>query len=100
MSDPTWISILPPVMAIVLAIWTRQVYLSLAGGLWFAWTILEGWNPLIGLASSIEGARAGCGEAGDARALPALKKVGRLRNCGAGDARQAVREMGGAMAAL
>ena len=28
MSDPTWISVLPPVLAIVLAIWTRQVYLS------------------------------------------------------------------------
>ena len=55
MSDPTWISVLPPILAIVLAIWTRQVYLSLAGGLWLAWTMLEGWNPLSGLASSIDG---------------------------------------------
>ena len=29
MSDPTWISVLPPLLAIVLAIWTKQVYLSL-----------------------------------------------------------------------
>ena len=42
MNDPTWISVLPPVLAIVLAIWSRQVYLSLAGGLWLGWTILSG----------------------------------------------------------
>ena len=54
MSDPTWISVLPPVAAIVLAIWSRQVYLSLAGGVWLGWTILNGWNPLVGLAASID----------------------------------------------
>jgi tetracycline resistance efflux pump len=53
--EPTWLSVLPPVLAIALAIWTKQVYLSLAGGAWFAWTILEDWNPLAGLASTIEG---------------------------------------------
>ncbi len=54
MSDPTWISVLPPVAAIVLAIWSRQVYLSLAGGVWLGWTILDGWNPLSGMASSVD----------------------------------------------
>jgi Na+/H+ antiporter NhaC len=54
MIEPTWISVLPPVLAIVLAIWTRQVYLSLAGGVWLGWTILEGWNPITGLARSID----------------------------------------------
>jgi len=54
MSDPTWISVLPPVAAIVLAIWSRQVYLSLAGGIWLGWTILSGWNPLTGLAVSVD----------------------------------------------
>ena len=54
MSDPTWISILPPVTAIVLAIWSRQVYLSLAGGILLGWTILNGWNPLTGLAVSVD----------------------------------------------
>ena len=69
MGDPTWISILPPVLAIVLAIWTRQVYLSLAGGLFFAWTILSGWNPLAGAAASIQGTVAVLGEEGDTRAI-------------------------------
>lgn len=55
MSDPTWISILPPVIAIVLAIWTRQVYLSLFGGIWLGWTILSGWNPAAGMGGAIEG---------------------------------------------
>ncbi len=54
MTDPTWISVLPPVVAIVLAIWSRQVYLSLAGGILLGWTILNGWNPLTGLGVSID----------------------------------------------
>ena len=56
MIDPNWTSVLPPVLAIVLAIWTKQVYLSLAGGLWLAWTMLSEWNPLSGIAASILGA--------------------------------------------
>jgi Na+/H+ antiporter NhaC len=55
MTDPTWISLLPPLLAIVLAIATRQVYLSLAGGIWLGWTIMNGWNPLTGLAASVDG---------------------------------------------
>lgn len=78
MSDPTWISVLPPVLAIVLAIWTRQVYLSLAGGLWFAWTIIEGWNPLAGLAQSIDGTVAVFGEAGDARVIMFTLVIGAM----------------------
>jgi tetracycline resistance efflux pump len=53
MTDPTWISVLPPVLAIVLAITTRQVYLSLAAGVWMGATILAGWAPLAGLADSV-----------------------------------------------
>jgi len=78
MGDPTWISVLPPVLAIVLAIWTRQVYLSLAGGLWLAWTILEGWNPVAGLGASIEGAIAVFGDAGDARVILFTLVIGAL----------------------
>jgi tetracycline resistance efflux pump len=53
MPDATWISLLPPLLAIGLAIWTRQVYLSLAAGILLGWTILEGWNPLAGLGRSL-----------------------------------------------
>jgi tetracycline resistance efflux pump len=78
MSDPTWISVLPPILAIGLAIWTRQVYLSLAGGLWFAWTILEGWNPLKGIAATIEGAVTVFGDPGDARVIMFTLVIGSL----------------------
>ena len=54
MNEPTWISLLPPLLAIGLAIRTRQVYLSLAGGIWLGCTILSGWNPAAGLSESIE----------------------------------------------
>ena len=78
MSDPTWISVLPPILAIALAIWTRQVYLSLAGGLWFAWTIMEGWDPLGGLGQSIEGMVSVFGQAGDARVIMFTLAIGAL----------------------
>ena len=69
MSDPTWISLLPPVLAIVLAIWSKQVYLSLAEGLWLAWTVVSGWNPLSGLAAAVQGAVDVLGSDGNARAI-------------------------------
>ena len=44
-----WLSILPPVVAIALAIKTREVYISLALFVWLGWTILNSWNPVVGL---------------------------------------------------
>ncbi|ARA93039.1 sodium:proton antiporter [Rhodothermaceae bacterium RA] len=44
-----WIVLLPPIVAIVLALWTRQVYLSLFVGLWLGTTILVGGHPVRGL---------------------------------------------------
>ena len=55
MIEPTWVSILPPLLAIFLAIGTRQVYMSLATGIWLGWTILEGWHPGLGIAGAIQG---------------------------------------------
>jgi len=78
MTDPTWISLLPPVLAIVLAIWSRQVYLSLAGGVWLGWTILNGWNPLVGLAVTIEELVAVLGEPGDAKVIMFTLVIGAM----------------------
>jgi tetracycline resistance efflux pump len=44
-----WISVLPPLLAIFLAIKTKHVYVSLLLGIWLGWTIIHGWNPLSGL---------------------------------------------------
>ena len=46
---PDWIVLLPPVVAILLALFTRQIYLSLIVGLWIGTTILGDGNPLVGL---------------------------------------------------
>jgi tetracycline resistance efflux pump len=48
-----WISILPPLLAIFLAIKTKHVYISLVLGIWLGWTIIHGWNPLVGLIQTI-----------------------------------------------
>lgn len=54
METAGWLSILPPVIAIVLAIWTKQVFISLFFGIWLGWTVLAGGNPLTGLADALE----------------------------------------------
>ena len=76
--DPTWTSLLPPVLAIGLAIGTRQVYLSLAAGVWLGFTILAGWNPLAGLGAAIEGAVAVFGDAGNTKVLLFTLVIGAL----------------------
>jgi len=40
-----WLSVVPPVLAITLAIATRQVVLSLLGGVWIGHCILAGFDP-------------------------------------------------------
>jgi len=78
MPDPNWISVLPPVIAIILAILTRQVYLSLAGGLVLGWTILSGWNPLAGAAQAVQGVVSVFQDEGDTRALLFTLVIGSL----------------------
>jgi tetracycline resistance efflux pump len=48
-----WLSLLPPLLAIGLAIKTRQVFISLGAGIWLGWTVLSGWNPLQGAAGML-----------------------------------------------
>lgn len=49
-----WWSILPPVLAIALAIATRQVVPSLLAGVWVGWVILTGGDPFAGTAAAIQ----------------------------------------------
>jgi tetracycline resistance efflux pump len=77
-TDPTWVSVLPPVLAIVLAIWTRQVYLSLAAGVWLGWMILEGWNPFSGLGRAIAETVAVLSSAGNANVILFTLVIGAL----------------------
>ncbi len=56
METSGWISVLPPMLAIALAIKTKQVYPSLFFGIWLGWTALNKWNPLTGLRYTLEAA--------------------------------------------
>jgi Na+/H+ antiporter NhaC len=54
MSDYGFLSVLPPVIAIILALKTKQVYIALVFGIWFSWFIMSDWNLLDGTLSTIE----------------------------------------------
>ncbi|HOA35241.1 MAG TPA: hypothetical protein PKV91_03995 [Bacillota bacterium] len=49
-----FLSILPPLIAIVLAIATRQVYASMFIAIWLGATFLNGYNPWLGLLRSMD----------------------------------------------
>lgn len=53
--DYGFLSILPPVIAIILALRTKQVYIALLFGIWFSWLIIHDWNFLDGTLAAIEG---------------------------------------------
>lgn len=55
MSDFGYLSILPPLLAIVLALRTKQVYISLVFGIWLGWLIINDWNLLDGTIGTLEG---------------------------------------------
>lgn len=50
-----FLAILPPIVAIVLAIWTRQVYVSLLLGIFMGWLVIAGWNPVGGFMLTLDG---------------------------------------------
>lgn len=50
-----FLSVIPPIVAIILALRTKQVYIALIFGIWFSWLIIKGWNPLDGTLAMIEG---------------------------------------------
>ena len=54
MIEYSWLSVIPPLLAIALAIKTRQVYLSLFLGIFSGWLIIEGWDPFNGMANAIQ----------------------------------------------
>jgi Na+/H+ antiporter NhaC len=50
----TWISLIPPLVAIGLALITREVVLSLFAGIWIGALFLVGMNPFAGTAMSLD----------------------------------------------
>jgi Na+/H+ antiporter NhaC len=78
MTDPSWYSILPPLLAIVLAIWTKQVILSLFAGIWIGSTLLTGFNPVSGVTASLDQIVNVFSDAGDTRVLMFTLIIGSL----------------------
>ena len=78
MPDPSWYSILPPIIAIVLAIWTKQVIVSLFAGIWMGFTLLNGFNPLLGATEGVNGLIHVFSDAGDTRVVLFTLLIGSL----------------------
>jgi tetracycline resistance efflux pump len=78
MTDPTWYSVLPPLLAIVLAIWSKQVIPSLFAGIWSGHTLLAQFNPLAGLGRGLEGMISVFTDPGDTRVLVFTLLIGPL----------------------
>jgi Na+/H+ antiporter NhaC len=52
--EPGWLSLLPPLVAIALALITREVILSLFAGIWLAALLLVGFNPISATTMSLD----------------------------------------------
>ena len=72
------LSLLPPVIAIGLALWTRQVFLSLFIGIWIGFVILAGGNPIAGSFATLDGLVSVFSNAGNTRIIIFTLVVGAL----------------------
>ncbi len=54
-SIPGWLSILPPLIAIILALLTKEMLISLFAGIWVGVTIMLKYNPIDGFLKSLDG---------------------------------------------
>ncbi len=52
--EPGWLSLVPPLVAIALALLSREVVLSLFAGVWMGAVVLAGFNPITGTAGSLD----------------------------------------------
>jgi Na+/H+ antiporter NhaC len=73
-----WLAVLPPILAIVLAILTRQVLPALFAGITLGWWLLGDNNPLTALAASLDGIINVLADPGDARVLAFALAIGGL----------------------
>ena len=78
MQDPVWTSVIPPLLAIGLAIATRQVILSLSIGLWMGAWLLGSGNPLVAIPQAIDAVINVFTDRGDTRVLVFTLVIGGL----------------------
>lgn len=73
-----WLTVLPPAVALGLALWTRNVYVSLGAAIWLSETLISGFNPAMGVLEGIERAVSVFGDAGNTRILLFCLIIGAL----------------------
>ena len=78
MQDYGWLSLLPPIIAIALAIRTRQVFVSLLFGIWLGWVILSDWSLLTGTFNTVQALVDVFKDAGNTRTIMFCALVGAL----------------------
>lgn len=78
MSEYGFWSVLPPLVAVLLAIKTRQVYISLVFGIWMGWVIISGWNPFTGTLATVQGLVDVFRDAGNTRTIMFSALIGAL----------------------
>ena len=78
MQDPVWTSVIPPLLAIGLAVATRQVILSLSIGLWMGAWLLGSGNPLVAIPQAIDAVINVFTDPGDTRVLVFTLVIGGL----------------------
>ncbi len=77
-TDPQWYSVLPPIIAIILAIRTKQVIPSLFAGIWIGCSLLYDFDPIKGLAVSFDSIINVFSDPGDTRVLIFTLLIGAL----------------------
>ncbi|MDG1840776.1 MAG: Na+/H+ antiporter NhaC family protein [Crocinitomicaceae bacterium] len=78
MQDYGLLSLLPPIVAIFLAIKTRQVFVSLLTGIWIGWLVVSDFNPFEGTINTINAIVAVFQNEGNARVVLFTLFVGSL----------------------
>ncbi|MFN7054904.1 Na+/H+ antiporter NhaC family protein [Hyphomonas sp.] len=73
-----WLSVLPPLAAIAIAIWTRNVYWALGFAILLAETLAAGFNPALGALASVDRAAGVFTDAGNTRILLFCLIIGAL----------------------
>ncbi len=71
-------TIITPLVTIGLAIYTRQVILSLLAGIFVGFTVMNGFNPFTGVATTLDGIIGIFGSAGNTRTILFCFMVGGL----------------------
>jgi tetracycline resistance efflux pump len=73
-----WLSVLPPLLAIFLAIKTKHVYISLTLGIWLGWTIISGGNPVAGIIRTVDALVAVFADADNTRVILFSAMIGAI----------------------